>query len=144
MIETMSMTVTDEQHAAVVRGRVARRDLAGFLDWAFPEVSHALSRQGLSPTGPPICRYHLAAPASPTDSDGLGAFDVAAGFPCDTAITGVGEVVPAVLPGGSVLTALHVGPWSDVGEVYEAAETWLARHDLIQAGDPWEIGRAHV
>ena len=117
-----------EQPAAVIRGRVSLDEIREFLGTAFAEVGAELAAQRLAPVGPPFGQYR------PQD----GGFDIAAGFPTSGGLTPAGRVEPMVLPGGSLATTTHVGPYSEVSAAYEAVIEWLTSSGLVPAGDPWE------
>src|SRR4051812_23707853 len=51
----------------------------------------------------------------------------------------VGRVVPSRLPGGTVVTAVHRGPYSELGRTYEAVHAGAAARGLALAGPRWEI-----
>jgi effector-binding domain-containing protein len=114
--------------AAVVRAQVAAPDLPDFLGHAFEEVLAVAGRQGLAPAGPPFGRY------LPT-GDG---FEVAVGFPLDGEVVASGRVTPDELPGGTVATTLHTGPYDEVAAAYDATTRWVAEHGLTASGPAWE------
>ena len=117
-----------EEPAAVVRGHVTAAELPDFLGGAFGEVMARLGEQQISPAGPPFARY------VPTD----GGFDVEAGFPATGAVAPSGRVVPAVLPGGSVATAVHLGDYGELGQSYSDIEKWVVDQGWVCTGAPWE------
>jgi effector-binding domain-containing protein len=118
-----------EQHAAVVRGRVPLDEIAGFLGQAFGEVARVAESQGLKVSGPPFARYRAG---------GAEPWDVEAGFPVHGTFTTEGKVEPVTLPGGRTARTLHVGDYAALGAAYEAVQTWLVENGYAAEGDPWE------
>lgn len=116
------------QEAAVVRASVRPEEIGAFVGSAFGEVLDALGAQGLQPTGPPFCSYRML------DDH----FDAAAGFPASGPVVPVGRVEPSVLPGGTIATTMHVGPYDQLGEAYEQLMSWMEAEGLTPAGEPWE------
>jgi hypothetical protein len=51
----------------------------------------------------------------------------------------VGRVVPSQLPGGTVVTTVHRGAYSELGRAHEAVHAHAAAHGLTLAGPRWEI-----
>jgi len=91
-------------------------------------VMQALQEQHAFPVGPPFASYRM-------DGD---TFVVSAGFPVRLPITAAGRVVPSSLPGGQVVSTLHIGPYEQVAQAYDAMMSWLPAHHLAPTGDPWE------
>ena len=105
-IETVEL---EPQPALVVRRKVALTDFGEALADIFPRVFHHIAGSGGQPAGMPFMRYF--------SMDGV-ACDIAAGMPVLEPVDGAGDIERHVLPGGRALTALHVGAYEDVGEVW--------------------------
>ena len=147
MTTTYDVRMADlqEQHAAVVCGRLTMDRIGEFLGGAFSEVMEAVSAQGLRPAGPPFARYRFVEPVGDAAGPGGGGvagvaaeLDVEAGFPVSGAVTATGRVEPSALPGGHVATTLHVGSYAGVGSAYDAAQQFLTDEGYEVAGAPWE------
>jgi effector-binding domain-containing protein len=117
-----------QQPAAVLRAHVKESEIAPFLSRAFGAVGAALAAQSMAPTGPPFGVYRIE----------NGEFDVAAGFPASGVIRNQDSVESITLPGGTVAVTTHVGPYSTIGEAYDALITWVSSQGYVAAGDPWE------
>jgi len=52
---------------------------------------------------------------------------------------GHGEVIGSNLPSGEVATAVHFGPYNQLGVAHQAIRNWCARHGYALAGPNWEI-----
>lgn len=128
MAYEIQLTDLSPQPAAVVRAHVAPPELPEFLGHAFEEVLAVVDEQGRTPAGPPFGRYVA-------DEQG---FEATVGFPVDGPVSASGRVAPDELPGGTVATTLHTGPYAEVGAAYDAATGWVAEHGLTASGTPWE------
>lgn len=117
------------QHAAVVRADVPQVELAGVFHRAFQEVVQVAGAQGVGITGPPF-GYYPRMPAATVE--------VAAGFPVSAPITPVGEVTPMELPGGRVITGIHVGSFDGLATTYQELMQWAAAEGHELAGYMWE------
>jgi len=140
MTYDVRMADLQEQHTAVVCGRLTMDRIAEFLGSAFSEAMQAMSEQGLHPAGPPFARYRfLDQDGEPGPAEGGAVeLDVEAGFPVPGSITPAGRVEPATLPGGHVATTMHVGAYADLGSAYDAAQQFLTDEGYEVAGAPWE------
>ena len=118
----------EPQRVAVVHGHVENSEYDDFLATAFDEVRKLLTDQRLSPSGPPFARYRAT---------GVG-LEVDAGFPVDRDIRPSGRVTAAMLPGGVMVVAPHVGDHDTVGFTYETLQEWMAGNDYMPVDDPWE------
>jgi effector-binding domain-containing protein len=129
MTYAIDITQRPAQTALVVHGNVTVAGIPAFVAGAFGAVVSVVAEQGLSFAGPPFGRY-----ARRPD----GSFDVEAGFPVDGDPRPEDHVLVSSLPAGTVARALHAGPYDTLGLAYEAVEKWLAEHDYVPVGAPWE------
>ena len=120
----------ETRDTAVVRATVALAELPAFFARAFPAVLTVLATEDIEPVGPPFAWY--AGP--PTDEVTLEA-----GFVVPHRIEPVGEVVASHLPGGRVVSAVHVGPYSTMTATYDRMRAWILEHRLIPTMPMWEV-----
>lgn len=105
------------QHTAVVRGAgVPAVRLIPFLDDAFTVLRAAVDAAAIAPDGPAFSRY---------DSELEGDVLVEAGMPLLAELSGPMEfngitIEPGELPGGEIARGTHVGPYSDLVDVWQA------------------------
>jgi effector-binding domain-containing protein len=118
-----------EQHTAVRRGHVSHLGIADFLGGAFAAVGAALGAAGVAPAGPPFAKYAVAPD---------GGWIIEAGFPVLEAIEGDGDLVPGLLPGGTVAQTVHTGPYQELRAAYEAIEAFVAAGGMTVDEDAWE------
>jgi hypothetical protein len=52
---------------------------------------------------------------------------------------GHGEVIGSSLPSGDVATAVHFGPYSQLGVAHQAIRDWCTARGYVLAGPNWEI-----
>ncbi|MDX9940293.1 MAG: GyrI-like domain-containing protein [Sphaerochaetaceae bacterium] len=64
--------------------------------------------------------------------------DVEMGFSTDKEYPGFGDIVTGKIPGGRFVTFLHKGPYKEMGHGYQAAQEWIAHHQLIPSGIVYE------
>lgn len=118
------------QDTAVVRDRVPLEGMPKFFGRAFAEVFHAVSAQGLKPTGPPFGFY----PSPPGDT-----VEVEAGVAVSGPVSPAGEVVPGMLPGGRVAHGIHIGSYDDLHRTYAALQEWVGTQGVALGSAMWEV-----
>lgn len=126
---TFTVETIDRQQAAVVRAEVPMAEIRSVFDRGFAEVMRAAAAQGVAITGPPFGFY----PRMPTDT-----VAVAVGFPVSATVTEDGDVIPFELPGGRVVTGIHVGSYESLATTYRQLTEWAAAAGHALAGHMWE------
>ncbi len=118
------------QPTAVVRATIPVSDIPAFLGRAYQSVVQVLEAQGIAPVGEPFA-YYLGAPTTTVEME--------AGFPVAAACEPSGDVVPGVLPGGTVATGVHVGPYDTMVDTYNRLMAWVADQGLVPQKGMWEV-----
>ena len=111
---------------AVVRSRVPAQELARFVPAACGEVWSFIRSAGLQRPGRHTALYL---------DDGF----VEVGAEVSEAFTGNERIHCAQLPGGSVATTVHLGPYARLKDAHEAIREWCATHGHRFSGTCWEI-----
>jgi len=68
-----------------------------------------------------------------------GGVDVEVGVQAARPFEAAGSVVPSELPAGTVVVAVHRGPYGRLGATHEAIHQCCAQERLTLAGPRWEI-----
>lgn len=118
------------QPALAIRTHTSVQNLPQVVGQAFGSIGQYLGRLGEHPAGPPYAAYHNM------DMQNL---DVELGFPVARALPGQGEIQPSELPGGPAVAYLHVGPYDQVGQAYEALTHWLQANSREATGVAYEV-----
>ncbi len=126
---TFTVETIARQLAAVVRAEVPLDELRAMFAHGFGQVMRVAEAQGVAITGPPFGFY----PRMPSDT-----VEVAAGFPVSTGVTPDGEVHPFELPGGRVVTGMHIGPYESLETSYRDLIEWAAAEGHSLADHMWE------
>jgi effector-binding domain-containing protein len=117
------------QPALSVRFRAPVQDLPRHFERIYGSIVQYLTELGEMPTGAPFAGYYNM------DMQDL---DVEAGFPVTGPLPGRGDIRPGALPGGKVVTCLHVGPYDAVGPAYDAMGRWIKDNGYEAAGVCYE------
>jgi effector-binding domain-containing protein len=126
---TFALTTEAPQPAAVMHAEVPIAHLRTVFDRGFGEVMRVIRAQRVDVTGPPFGFY----PRMPTDT-----VEVLVGFPVSRPITPDGDVTPFELPGGRVVTGMHVGPYERLERSYAELTKWAAAERHALAPGMWE------
>lgn len=94
-----------------------------------PEVYYYLDKRGVRPAGPPFTRYH--------SFDGTMC-EIEAGMPVIKPQPGEGRVVAGELPGGAVVSTIHVGPYEGLPSAHDALDAWIRNNGKKSRGPQWE------
>ncbi|MCL4248415.1 MAG: GyrI-like domain-containing protein [Anaerolineae bacterium] len=113
-----------------VRTRTPVSHLPQVLGQAFDEIMAYLGALGEQPAGPPFVVYHNM------DMQNL---DIEIGFPVSKRLPGKDRVQAGNLPEGRVATCLHTGPYSEIGQAYEALSKWVDENGYQATGTAIEI-----
>jgi len=122
------------QPVLVVRRRVKRSDIAATIGAVLPGIFQYAQQRGLALSGHPFTRYVELGPGMVTMEPGMR-ISGGAGSASPASVEGV---VEDTLPGGSVASTIHAGPYETLSEAYAALEIWIESKGLRPAGAPWE------
>jgi effector-binding domain-containing protein len=120
----------DPQPVLSVRARAPVAELAAAQGEALRALWNHLQHHCVRPTGPPYVRYH---------SFGEADTDMEVGIPVAAGAVGQGRVAAGELPGGTVVSAWHLGAHDRLGDAYAGLQAWLKEHGHQPAGPGWEV-----
>jgi effector-binding domain-containing protein len=115
---------------AVVRRRVAQRDLPRVIPEACGLVWNAVKAAGVTDAGRHVAIYRDC---------GNGLLDVEVGVEVGSAFAGRVEVVGSMIPDGEAAAVTHFGPYQKLREANMAIRDWCAAQGRARAGVSWEI-----
>ena len=95
----------------------------------FGELYGYIQQSGQGPSGMPFAIYH--------SMDG-NSVDLECGMPVATPMEGAGRIKAGELPGGTVVTVTHRGPYDTLPQTWAALTAWMESEGLAAAGAPWE------
>jgi len=112
-------------------------DLGALYGKSFPLVARTVGEHGGAAAGAPFGLYHQWGP---------DVVDVEVGFPVAGSVNGLpaladappGEPGNSSLPGGRVVMATHVGPYSGLADANAKLHAWIESEGLEIAGGLWE------
>ena len=120
---------TEPEHALAIREVVLNAQIGPKMGQIFGELMVEFGKNKVMITGPPFALYHSF------DNDKT---DMEVGFPVAEPQKGAGRVKPSLLPGGKVVTAIHVGPYDKIVETYTEMQKWIEAKGLKPKKVMWE------
>jgi effector-binding domain-containing protein len=108
-----------------VRERLPQAELPGFFAHAYADLYAHLGRHGVPPRGEPFTVYHAFGPDN---------VDAEACLPVPTEIATTERIAYRLLPAMTVVETIHVGPYEELGQAYQALEAWMTDNGYDSAG----------
>ncbi len=118
------------QPTLAVRTRCSVKALPQVLGPAWGAIMQYAGRKGVQPAGPPYVAYHNI------DMQDL---DLEIGFPFSEKLAGEGEILAGETPAGKAAMRLHVGPYDQIAQAYEALQKWIVTNGYAPTGVAYEF-----
>ena len=119
----------EPQPMVSIRATCRAAEIGPTLQEILPEVFTYVMRMGAVPSGPPFTRFH---------SYDKGYADIESGIPVAQPVEGEGRISAGELPGGTVVSTVHTGPYDKLPEAHDALHTWMREKHKESAGAQWE------
>ena len=114
------------QLALTHRTPVTMETMGDRIGAAFGALVEHAAKTGATWAGPPFILY-------PEDCE--GEFEIAVCMPVVPGAGGGDEVTLEEVPGGTVASTVHVGPYNQVGQAYVALQKWMTDNGRRPAGN---------
>lgn len=126
MTYDISVREAPDQPILSIRRRLAEAALPDFIGHAFGELYDHLRLLAVEAFGgEPFVVYHDFGPQG---------IDAEVCVPLSGGVKASGAITARVLPGGTVATTLHVGPYDELAGAYAAVTAWIAQNGFEVAG----------
>jgi effector-binding domain-containing protein len=119
----------EPQSALTIREVIPITQIPSKMGQFFMELSVHFKKNGIVMTGPPFTLYH---------DFGKDRIDMEVGFPVSKSQAGEGKIKPCTLPGGKVVTAIHVGPYDKIEKTYSQMQQWMSEKGFRPKNMMWE------
>ena len=97
---------------------------------AYEAIMRYLIELRMEPAGPPFVAYY---------NMDMSDLDIEIGFPVPVSLPGKGDIQASEVPEGKAATCLYTGPYSDIGQGYEALTAWINEHGYQPTGVAYEF-----
>jgi effector-binding domain-containing protein len=129
-----------EQPVVGIRFTTSIERIAADIGSNYEALFGFLGRKQVAPAGPPMALYYDLV----MDERNI---DMETCVPVASVVEGDGEVTFHVLAGGRHATAMHMGPYDEMGSTYEAMRQWISGEGLsprppvreIYLNDPCQV-----
>ena len=111
-----------------IRETVSQEQIGTVMGPMYEELHRFVMAKGATPASPPIAICHAFA----------AEVDVECAIPLASIVPGQGRIATRELPGGSVATITHVGPYDRLKESWDALQAWMEQEGYQPHGAPWE------
>ena len=119
-----------ETPTIAIRTRTTVENIPMVVGQAFGALGGYMAQQGAQMAGMPYVAYHNM------DMQDL---DMEVGFPLTAPVPGAGELKAGTIPAGTVITTMHKGAYTDLGEAYEALNAYIQLKGLHPTGVVYEF-----
>lgn len=113
-----------------IRVRCKVAEIGPALQEILPEVFYHLDKCGVRPVGPPFTRYH--------SFDGIDC-EIEGGFAVAEPQREEGRITAGELPGGEVVSTIHVGPYEMLPQAHDALDEWMRANGRKSRSPQWEV-----
>ena len=120
----------DAQPILGIRTSATKQELGQVMGPLFGEVYGHIQQRGQAPAGMPFSVYYSM------DGDSI---DLQCGMPVAQPMEGSGRIEAGELPGGTVATVTHMGPYDALPQTWAALMEWIRSQGLQPSGAPWEV-----
>jgi effector-binding domain-containing protein len=118
------------QKVLLLKGQSSVQKIGQDMGFMFEQVYGYLGKKGIQPAGPPIALYF----SEPGPEWAIGvAVPVPEGTP------GQGTIESTTLPGGKMVSAMHIGPYEKLSESWDELSAWMKKSEYRPAGPGREV-----
>ena len=96
----------------------------------YEQVFAYMGKMGIEPNGPPIGIYY---------TEPRPQWEVAVAVPVPVGTAGKDAIESVILPGGKMVSAMHIGPYDKLKESWGAIDSWVKKNEYIMSGAGREI-----
>jgi effector-binding domain-containing protein len=132
MATNVEITKISPRRYVGVRRTVKHDGIGPACGELLPRLSAWLSEKGIQPDGPPAVVYHSF------DRE-TGNFSLEPALFVTAEVEGEGDISVSETPGGEALTALHVGPYSTLGQTWDAIFAYAEKLNRKLTKRSWEL-----
>jgi effector-binding domain-containing protein len=118
------------QYVLLLKGKSSMQNVGQVMGSMYGKIYAYLGTKKINPTGPPIALYY----------SGPGPeWKIGVAVPVPEGTVGEGAVQPITLPGGKMVSTMHIGPYEKMRESWSALSDWINNSEYYPAGPGLEV-----
>jgi effector-binding domain-containing protein len=127
---TIEVKEIEPAKVLAVKATVNSDEVGAKLGELYPRLMECVNSSEVEMTGPPYSKYYSWDPEGETEME--------AGIPVSGEVECEG-VEYIELPACKVVTCMHVGPYEEIGEVYDDIQEYITEKGMKVNGAVWEV-----
>ena len=118
------------QYVLLLKGKSSAQNISQDMGSMYSKVYGYMGTKTINPVGPPIALYFSA--PSPD-------WEIGVAVPVDDGMLGQGAIEATTLPGGKMVSTMHIGPYEKLHESWNALSDWIKKSEYTPAGPGREV-----
>ncbi len=118
------------QNVLFLRGKSSVQNIGQDMGSMYDKIYGYIGTKAIKPIGPPIALYF---------SEPGPEWKIGAAVPVPEDAVGQGAIESTTLPGGKMVSAMHIGPYEKLKESWNALSDWLQKSKYYPSGPAREV-----
>jgi AraC family transcriptional regulator len=113
-----------------LKGKSSVQNISQDMGSMYGKVYGYMGTKKINPVGPPIALY-FSAPGPD--------WEIGVAVPAPEGTPGQGAIEATTLPGGKMVSTMHIGPYERLNESWNALSDWMKKNNYTPAGPGREV-----
>ena len=118
------------QYVLLLKGKSSLQNIGQDMGPMYGKVYGYMGAKAINPVGPPIALYF---------SEPGPDWEIGVAVPAPKGTLGQDAIVSTTLPGGKMVSTMHIGPYEKLNESWNALTDWMKKGDYKPAGPGREV-----
>lgn len=118
------------QYVLLLKGKSSVQNISQDMGSMYSKVYGYMDTKTINPVGPPIALY-FSAPGPD--------WEIGVAVPAPKGTLGQDAIVSTTLPGGKMVSTMHIGPYEKLNESWNALSDWMKKNSYNPAGPGREV-----
>jgi effector-binding domain-containing protein len=118
------------QYVLLLKGKSSVQNIGQDMGAMYGKIYHYMGTKTINPVGPPVALY-FSAPGPD--------WEIGVAVPVPEGAGGQGAIEATTLPGGKMVSTMHIGPYEKLNESWNALSDWIKKNKYNPAGPGREV-----